>query len=102
MSPVLVNQIAGLLRIGLPAVIGFIVGRGWLPAELAGPVVDAAAFLGAVIVSGALDLISNRAVAVVKQAASQQGVTVEVNPNAASAIRDVALDPAVHGVVPVK
>jgi hypothetical protein len=102
MNSVLVNQLAGVLRIGLPAAIGYLVGRGFVPAELAGAVVDSIAFLGAVAISGVLDWYSNRGSAVVRQAASEPGVTIEVRPNASQSIKDVSFDPTEYSVVPIK
>jgi hypothetical protein len=49
-----------------------------------------------------LDWYSNRGSAVVRQAASEPGVTIEVRPNASQSIKDVSFDPTEYSVVPIK
>jgi len=101
-NTILSNQIAGVMRVVLPSAIAWLVARNYMPAELAGPVVETLVVLVPLLGSAALDWISNRGKAVTQQAGSQTGVTIEVRPNAAPEIKEVAMDPAEYGVVPVK
>lgn len=102
MNSVFVNQIAGMLRTSVPVIIAVMVVKMGLPEEIAGPLAEALIILFATLIAALMSWLSNRGSAVVKQAASEPGVTIEVRPNADQSIKDVAFDPTEYSVVPIK
>lgn len=89
-----VEQILGPLRVALPFLSALLVGWGMDDAS-AGAIAGGAIM----IIAGVWSFMTNRQVAVAKQAIGP-GVEVLVGPTAPPAMKAAAADPAVVGIVP--
>lgn len=104
MNTVLVNQMAGLVRMFGPVIAVVLVSKN-LPPELANTIagVVVEAIVGLVTIGfGYWDWRSNRAPAVAAQAASEPGVKVVVQHNASPEMKQLAADPTQPDIEPAK
>src|SRR6476469_3774661 len=98
MNSITSNQIASVLKILAPVLVGLFVKWG-LPAEVAGPFVDWSAAIATGLIASAIAWVANREANVVKRAASTDGVKITVDSNASPEVKAVAKDSEVPNVV---
>lgn len=90
------DQITGPIRILLPAILAYAVGKGWIPGESVGDITLAVIAVIAAIWS----IYSNRQSAMVANAAKTPDVTIKVGPAAPASVKAIADNAAVPNVVP--
>ena len=100
MNEVLLNQVGGIVRAVVPVLVSIMVTKGFLPEEIAGPFTESAVVCLTVLIVALWSLRTNKLAAVVKQAASETGVSVVVFPHAPAEVKAVAADPKQPDVLP--
>lgn len=84
-------QITGILRIVLPSILTFAVGKGWLTQDT---VTQIGSVLAAIVAAGGWSAVSNSAPNLARSTvASAPGVTVHVGALAPPELQKVAADP---------
>ncbi len=90
------DQITGILRALIPAVLAYVVGRGWLPETVVADVTAAALAIAAAVWSYVNNSTVSKATSVVKEDGE---VEIVVHPTASAGMRELAIDPAVRNIV---
>jgi len=96
------SQINGILRIGVPMLISFAIGKGWITQDMVTQIATVCATLaGAGGISAYVNTTSNLAqvVAATKDSEGQPAVKIMVAPTAPQGLLDLATDTSVPEIV---